>query len=64
MGWERVGTETGEEDQVEAGRGDRVRGVDAGETAGIEGHLREYMRTYCSGKFLKYIKVILMKSPN
>lgn len=34
------------------------------ETAGIEGHLRVDMETKCSGNFLKYTKVILMRFPN
>ena len=37
-------------------------------TAGIERHLGgvggEEVETYCNGNFLKYMKVILMKSPN
>lgn len=34
------------------------------ETARVEGHLEEDTRTYCSGNIIKYIKVILMNSPN
>lgn len=35
-----------------------------GETAGIEGHLRDDMEIKCNGNFLKYVKMILMRSPN
>lgn len=35
-----------------------------GETAGIESHLRNGMRNFCSGNFINYMKAVLMKSPN
>lgn len=35
-----------------------------GETDRIKGHLRNNMETLGSGNFIKYMKVILMKSPN
>ena len=46
------------------GRKMRLREEIQEETARVEGHLRENMRTYCSGNIIKYIKVILMNSPN
>jgi hypothetical protein len=35
-----------------------------GETAGIAGHLGDGIEIMCSGNFLKYMKVILIRCPN
>lgn len=40
------------------------KGKQCGERAGIEEHLEDDLETWCSGNLLKYMKAILVTSPN
>ena len=62
MDWGQVEWE--QEIHVGLGKEDEVEGRNTEETARVEGHMREDTRNYCSGNIIKYIKVILMNSPN